>query len=346
MSQYITLRGKGYSVLLSKKTLLISLVLFLLCFAASVISASIGTIRIPLLDVVKVLLGVGDPSVEMIVMKLRLPRIVIGMLVGASLAVAGAILQGMIRNPLTSPDVVGITEGASLGAVCFFFFLSETVSIHMLPLFTITGAFLGTAVIYLLAWKHGVSPLRLVLIGIGTSAVFKSLSYMLMISTPNFFIGAKSLTFMTGSIYGTSWDKDVAILLPWVAFLLPLTCIQARNINVQQLGDEVTASVGGSVQVQRFILILLSIALAGAAVSVGGAISFIGLIAPHIARKLVGPAFGGVLPVSALIGSLILVLADLIARTILPPLDLPAGIFTAAVGAPFFIYLLYRQRHT
>ncbi|MFC0211689.1 FecCD family ABC transporter permease [Paenibacillus chartarius] len=344
MSKYIPLRGKGVSVLMAKRTLLITLVLLLVCFVAVVISAGIGTMRIPPIEVLKVLLGFGDPSVEMIVLNLRLPRILIGVLVGASLASAGAILQGMIRNPLASPDIIGITEGASLGAVCFFFFLSEAVSIHMLPFFTIIGAFAGTALIYMLAWKHGVSPLRLVLIGIGMSAVFKSFSYMLMISTPNFFIGAKSLTFMTGSIYGTSWDKDVAILLPWVLVLLPLTYIQARNINVQQLGDEVTASVGGRVQVQRLILILLSIALAGAAVSVGGAISFIGLIAPHIARKLVGPAFGGVLPVSALIGSLILVLADLIARTVLSPLDLPAGIFTAAVGAPFFIYLLYRQR--
>ena len=331
--------------MLGKKSLITVIILLLLCIGTVILSTGIGTVRIHPLDVIRVLTGQGDSAMSMIILKLRLPRILVAVLVGASLAVAGAILQGMIRNPLASPDIVGISEGASLGAVCFFFFFAGSVSIHLLPVIAIVCAFIATAAIYLLAWKHGVSPLRLVLIGIGMSAAFKSVSYMLMISTSDYFIGAKSLTFMTGSIYGTSWEKDVWTLLPWVAILLPITFIQARNINVQQLGDEVATGVGGKVQRQRLLLLFLSVALAGAAVAIGGAITFIGLIAPHIARKLVGPAFGGVLPVSALIGALILLLSDMAARTLFAPLDLPAGIFTAAVGAPFFIYLLYRQRN-
>lgn len=331
--------------MLGKKSLITVIILLLLCIGTVILSTGIGTVRIHPLDVIRVLTGQGDSAMSMIILKLRLPRILVAVLVGASLAVAGAILQGMIRNPLASPDIVGISEGASLGAVCFFFFFAGSVSIHLLPVVAIVCAFIATAAIYLLAWKHGVSPLRLVLIGIGMSAAFKSVSYMLMISTSDYFIGAKSLTFMTGSIYGTSWEKDVWTLLPWVAILLPITFIQARNINVQQLGDEVATGVGGKVQRQRLLLLFLSVALAGAAVAIGGAITFIGLIAPHIARKLVGPAFGGVLPVSALIGALILLLSDMAARTLFAPLDLPAGIFTAAVGAPFFIYLLYRQRN-
>lgn len=321
------------------------IILFLLCIGTVILSTGIGSVRIHPLDVVRVLTGQGDSTMSMIIMKLRLPRILIAVLVGASLAVAGAILQGMIRNPLASPDIVGISEGASLGAVCFFFFFADSVSIHLLPVVAIVCAFIATAAIYFLAWKHGVSPLRLVLIGIGMSAAFKSVSYMLMISTSDYFIGAKSLTFMTGSIYGTSWEKDIWTLLPWVAILLPITFIQARNINIQQLGDEVATGVGSKVQRQRLLLLFLSVALAGASVAIGGTITFIGLIAPHIARKLVGPAFGAVLPVSALIGALILLLSDMAARTLFAPLDLPAGIFTAAVGAPFFIYLLYRQRN-
>lgn len=345
MGKYITFRSKRLSFLLGKKSLITVIILLLLCIGTVILSTGIGSVRIHPLDVVRVLTGQGDSAMSMIIMKLRLPRILIAVLVGASLAVAGAILQGMIRNPLASPDIVGISEGASLGAVCFFFFFAGGVTIHLLPVAAIICAFVATAVIYFLAWKHGVSPLRLVLIGIGMSAAFKSISYMLMISTSDYFIGAKSLTFMTGSIYGASWEKDVWTLLPWVAILLPITFIQARNINVQQLGDEVATGVGGKVQRQRLLLLFLSVALAGAAVAIGGTITFIGLIAPHIARKLVGPAFGAVLPVSALIGALILLLSDMAARTLFAPLDLPAGIFTAAVGAPFFIYLLYRQRN-
>lgn len=154
----------------------------------------------------------------------------------------------------------------------------------------------------------------------------------------------KSLTFMTGGIYGVSWDKDVYVLAPWVGVLIPLTWLLARHVNVQQLGDDVAASVGTRVEQKRLVLPPLSVALAGSAVAIGGAISFIGLMAPHIARKLVGPSFGGVIPASALIGALILLLADLVARTAFAPLDIPAGVFTAAIGAPFFIYLLLRQR--
>lgn len=344
MGKYVALRGKKFSFLLGKKTLLAIIVLLILCVGAVVASVGIGSVRIHPLDMIRVLAGIDDATISMIVFNLRLPRILTAVMVGASLAVAGAILQGMIRNPLASPDIVGITEGATLGAVCFFFFFADRITIHLLPVAAIICAFAATAAIYLLAWKHGVSPLRLVLIGIGMSAAFKSLSYTMMISATDYFIGAKTLTFMTGSIYGTSWEKDVWTLLPWVAVLLPITFIQARNMNLQQLGDEVATGVGGKVQRQRLLLVFLSVALSGAAVAIGGAITFIGLIAPHIARKLVGPAFGGVLPVSALIGALIMVLSDLAARTLFAPLDLPAGIFTAAVGAPFFIYLLYRQR--
>ncbi|MNJ59650.1 putative siderophore transport system permease protein YfhA [compost metagenome] len=167
---------------------------------------------------------------------------------------------------------------------------------------------------------------------------------MLIISGP-LQLAQRSLTFMTGSIYGTSWDKDVLTLLPWVAVLLPLTWLQARNINIQALGDDVASSAGAHIQKQRLVLLLLSVALAGAAVAIGGAIGFIGLMAPHMARKLVGSSFGSVLPVSALLGAIILLLADLVARTAFLPNDVPAGVLTAAIGAPFFMYLLYRNRN-
>ena len=184
---------------------------------------------------------------------------------------------------------------------------------------------------------------RLVLIGIGVSAHQINLLYADHIRTAA--VG-RPLSYLHGRrIYGMSWDKDVMTLSPWIAVLLPLTWSQARNVNIQALGDDVASGTGAQVQKRRLILIGLSVALAGVAISIGGAIAFIGLMAPHMARRLVGPNFGSVLPVSALIGAILLLVADLVARTAFLPRDVPAGVFTAAIGAPFFLYLLYRNRN-
>lgn len=346
MGKYKSLRSANskLSFLIESRTVWITIILFILCIAVMLISTGIGSLYISPLGVIKAIFGRGEAMEQVVVEELRLPRIVIATLVGASLAVAGAILQGVIRNPLASPDVTGITEGASLGAVLFIFLFGGTVSIHWMPLAAIGGALLMAALLYILSWKHGVEPLRLILVGIGLSSAVKALSYMFIISGP-LQLAERSLVFMSGTIYGTSWDKDVYTLLPWVAILLPITWLQARNVNIQALGDDVASGAGASVQKQRLFLIFLSVALAGAAVAIGGAITFIGLMAPHMARKLVGSSFGSVLPVSALLGALILLLADLAARTLFLPRDVPAGVLTAAIGAPFFIYLLYRNRN-
>jgi iron complex transport system permease protein len=334
---------ENLSFLLHYRTLWVCFILLALNAIMILFSAGNGSSHISAPDVLRTLFGYGSDVQETIIYKLRLPRIVTAVLVGASLAVSGAILQAIIRNPLASPEMVGITGGATLGAVSFFFFFAETVTIHLLPVASIAGAFIVTGFIYMFAWKKGVSPLRLVIIGIGVTTALSAITYMLLISGP-MVLALKSLTFMTGSIYGVSWDKDVLTLLPWVVVLFPVVFIQARNINVQELGDDVAAGIGSHVQLQRLLLLIYSVSLAGAAVAIAGAVTFIGLMSPHIARKLVGPGYGGVLPVSALVGSLIMLSSDLVARTAFTPLDIPAGVFTAAVGAPFFIYLLIRQR--
>ncbi|MGO4108090.1 FecCD family ABC transporter permease [Paenibacillus sp. YAF4_2] len=346
MSKYKTFRWDKpkLSYLLEHKALWTALILFLLCIAAAILSTGIGSQFIAPIDVIKSIIGKGSAMHDVIVLKLRLPRIVIALLVGAALASAGAVLQGLIRNPLASPDVTGITEGASLGTVLFLFFLGGHVSVHWMPVAAILGAYAVTVILYLLSWKKGASPLRMVLIGTGLSAAFKSISYMFIIASP-YFLANRAMTFMTGSIYGSSWEKDVYTLLPWLIVLLPATWLMARHVNVQALGDDVAGSAGANVQKHRLILLLLSVSLAGAAIAIGGAIAFIGLMAPHMARKLVGSSFGGLLPVSALLGAIILLVSDLVARTVFAPLDIPAGVFTAAIGAPFFLYMLYRHRN-
>ncbi|QAY67959.1 FecCD family ABC transporter permease [Paenibacillus protaetiae] len=346
MSKYQSLRSSRgkYSFLVEKRAVKATLLLLLLCAAAMVVSTGIGSQFVSPIEVIKALFGHADPTNQIIVTKLRLPRVVTAVLVGASLAVAGAVLQGIIRNPLASPDVTGITEGASLGTVLFIFIFGGSLSIVWMPVAAMIGAFAITGLLYILAWKRGISPLRLVLIGIGVSAAAKSISYMFIIGGP-MQLAQRSLTFMTGSIYGVSWQHDVRMLLPWLIVLLPATWLQARHMNIQMLGDDVAQSAGSRVQMHRLILLVLSVALAGAAVSIGGAIAFIGLMAPHMARRLVGSSFGSIVPVSALLGAIILLLADLAARTLFLPRDIPAGVLTAAIGAPFFLFQLYRNRN-
>lgn len=198
-------------------------------------------------------------------------------------------------------------------------------------------------IMYVLAWNRGVTSTRLVLIGIGVAATTSAMTMLMIILSP-ITAASRAYIWLTGSIYGASWEHVYA-LLPWVMVFIPLAIVFSRNLNVQELGDEIAKGVGNPVQFHRSILLFISVALAGSAVAVAGAIGFIGLIAPHIARKLVGSVYGGLIPVAALIGSLLLLIADTIARTAFLPLDIPAGVFTASVGAPFFIYLLYKNRN-
>ncbi|MFC5528768.1 FecCD family ABC transporter permease [Cohnella yongneupensis] len=345
MKNYSIIRFKKVPVsfFLHKRTVAVTIALAVASIAAFLLSTTLGDMRIHPLDVIQAMFGNGTEEHVIVVQSLRLPRIVAAFLVGAALAVAGAILQGIIRNPLASPDIIGITSGASVAAVAFISYLSGKVSIVWLPVAAMAGAAITSIVIYLLAWKRGVTAIRLVLIGIGINFLLASLTKVMLVMNPNFTSG-QIYVWLTGTVYGTDWSI-VWMLVPWVSVFIPLAFVFARNVNVLQLGDDIAAGAGSAIQRQRFILLMISVALAGAAVSVGGAISFVGLIAPHMTRKLVGPSFGGVLPVSALIGGLMVVVADTVARTAFLPYDIPVGVFTAGIGAPFFIYLLYRNRN-
>lgn len=288
------------------------------------------------------LTGKGPEELSFIVRELRTPRMLVACLVGSCLALSGAILQAVIRNPLAAPDVVGITGGASVGAVAFITCLPGLYSIHLLPVAAIVGAFLAALLVYALAWKRGASSLRLVLVGIGVSSLLSAVTSFMM-TFGGTYTATSAYIWLTGTIYGSSW-QHVWTLLPWAAVAFAIVYFNTRNIGVQLLGDELAIGLGSRVERQRLGLIMLSVALAGAAVSIGGVIGFVGLIAPHMARKLTGPVMSRLLPVSALLGAIIVTAADLVARTVFLPLDIPVGVFTSAIGAPFFIYLLYRSK--
>ncbi|MFD2611843.1 FecCD family ABC transporter permease [Paenibacillus gansuensis] len=342
---FYTFRNKklGLSGQIRRKNVWIMFSLLFLLFALLVASASIGAVSLEPFRVLKVFFGAGTAKDTLIVNQLRMPRAAASILIGAALGVSGAMMQGMGRNPLASPDILGITSGASAAAVGFLV-LFESASIHLLPFASFGGALLTAALIYAAAWKRGVGPLTFVLVGVGIGFVMSALTTLLIVTSP-MYLTSKALNWLAGSVYGTTWAQ-VGALTPWFLIFFVLALLFTRRLNAQQMGDDAAQSVGSAVQKDRLLLLLIIVALAGSAVAVGGAIGFVALIAPHIARRLVGPSFGSLLPVSALTGAAVVTASDLAARTAFSPLDLPVGLITSAVGAPFFIYLLYKNRNS
>jgi len=345
MPKYMTIRLKSdrISFQIALKTCLITLILSLLLVLLMILGLSAGSDFIHPLIVIQELFGYGSGDYNFVLHTLRLPRVLMALLVGAALGVAGLILQGIIRNPLAAPDIIGVTSGASVGAIVFIVYFMGTVSIQFLPLAAIIGASIVSFIIYLLSWKKGVTPIRMVLIGIGISALAKAMVTMLLVIS-NVAATTKAYLWLTGSLYGANM-QDVYLLLPWVLVLLPLTFIMARIVNVKELGDDIAIGLGVKVQIYRLFFLLISVMLAGSAVAFAGGIAFVGLVAPHMSRMLVGRSFAALIPVTAIIGGIIVIAADIVARTAFLPKDLPTGVFTAAIGAPFFIYLLFRTRN-
>lgn len=331
------------SMAFSPRTLMVIFGLVLVSLAITGVALSVGHVTLSPMTVLHHLLGNSTGPESFIIDTLRLPRIVMAFLVGAALAVSGLILQALVRNPLASPDIIGISGGASVAAVAFLSFLTPWLSIHWLPVAAIGGAALAAIAIYSLAWQRGVTPVRLVLVGIGLSAAMGAAT-TLMITLSPISTTMTAYVWLTGSVYGADWG-DVRALAPWLIVLLPLALFHARAIDLQEFGDHLATGLGLSVQRNRLVLLALSVALAGAAVAHAGAIGFVGLIAPHIARRLTDRHFAGLAPVAAMVGGLLVMIADLAGRTLFVPLDLPAGVFVSAIGAPFFVYLLYRQRY-
>ncbi|MGY8809703.1 MAG: FecCD family ABC transporter permease [Pseudomonadales bacterium] len=343
MHKSLTLRSGGFSRRIDLATLwrlLVALVLTLLVMLGAL---SLGKVNLSPLKVLELLWHGGDDQLVFIVEQLRLPRLLLAALVGAALSISGLILQSIIRNPLASPDLLGITSGASAAAVIYLSFFSMLFGSQFLPLAAMLGAGLAALAIYLLAWQRGASPLRLVLIGVGVSALLMAVTTFTLVFSP-LTTTLSAYVWLTGSVYGANWSEPRA-LAGCLLIIMPLLVLLARQVRVQQLDDALAQGIGVQVQWLRAALLLVSAALAGAAVAWGGAIAFVGLIAPHIAKRLVAPGFAGQAVMAALVGANVVMLADLIGRTLFLPLDLPAGIFVAVLGTPYFLYLLINQPH-
>lgn len=318
------------------------LILVLVTLAAVVLNVGQGEYPIPPLDVVKTILGFSiKPDYDFIINTLRLPRTIVAWGVGMGLAISGTILQSLTRNPLADPSIIGVNAGASIAAVTLIIFFPN-IPLFALPLSAFAGALAVALFIYLLAWDKGSSPLRLILVGVGVAAVLGAVT-TLLVTFGEINSVSQALVWLAGSVYGRSWGH-VRSMLPWLIVFVPLSLMLSVQLNVLTLGDDLARGLGARVEWQRGLLLLISAALAGVAVATAGMIGFVGLMAPHLGRQLVGPTHEGLMLTAALMGGLIVVLADLLGRLLFAPIELPCGVITAAVGAPYFIYLLIRNR--
>ncbi len=330
---------KQYSLRLDKRASGVCLILSGLLVTIVFISLSHGDYAMSITDVVKTLFGGGDATQKMVLWNLRLPRVIVGLLVGMAMSVAGAMLQGLTRNPLADPGIIGINQGAAVTAVAMLVWF-DNVSIHWLPLAAFVGGTATAISIYLLAWKGGSSPIRLVLVGIGVAAFASALTTMMIVFSDIDRVG-QAYMWLSGSVYGRNWDSVLSLFL-WLLVLLPLAYGLAMTMNTMLQDDNSIRAMGVNIEQSRLLLLIISVALASASVSAAGVFSFLGLVAPHISRLLVGSTYQGLIPVSAMVGACIVVGADFIGRTVIAPSQIPAGLVTAMIGAPYFFWQMKR----
>ena len=272
-------------------------------------------------------------------MEYRLPRAVLAILLGGALAISGVLVQSVVRNPLASPDILGINNAAGLVAVSVLMFLPN-LAFYWMPIF----AFLGGVLSFVILWNvcgFSFRPIKMAIIGVALSALWAAISHYLMLTNPVEINTA--MLWLTGSLWGRSWSY-LNVVLPWLVVLLPLPFIFCRDLDTLGLGENKASTLGVTVNKVQISVLVLAVALSTTAVAICGPIAFLGLVAPHLARRLVGGRHRTLLPAALIIGALLLQLSDILARVIDPPTELPAGILTAIIGAPYFFYLLMRTK--
>ncbi|PIC76059.1 iron ABC transporter permease [Sporosarcina sp. P19] len=324
---------------LARKRVIVLVTSGSLLIIAAVLSLMIGPVSFSIQEIWNGIFIANDTMERRIVWELRFPRVLVGMIVGISLAVAGAILQGVMRNPLADPGIIGVSSGAGLAATVIM--IIYPAYIMFLPLAAFLGALATAVVIYALSWRGGASPLRIILVGVAINAVIGACMSALMLLYSDRVQAV--LPWLAGGIAGVGWVQfEVIIYYAIAAFVLAIFSV--KHIRILRLGDEVAKLLGHHVERSRFFLIVLSTLLAGMAVSVSGLIGFVGLVVPHIMRSIVGGDYRFLLPASALGGGLLVVVADTIARTVFNPIELPVGILLSFLGGPFFLYLIQKRR--
>lgn len=320
------------------KTVLSFAVLAVLLVALFFAAINTGSLQVTFQELLRGLFVAYDDTVATIY-DLRFPRIVISMLAGAAIAVSGVLFQAVLKNPLADPGIIGISSGASFVAVLITAFAPGLY--FFTPLFAFAGGVAAFFLVYSLSWKGGLSPLRIILVGVAVNAMFTGLSNALNSMNGGNMSGVAAI--VNGNITMKTWE-DVHTLAPYVAAGLILAILFTGTCNLLSLEDRTARSLGVNVNAMRMVISLIAVLLASISTAVAGAVSFLGLIVPHIGRLLVGSDHRKLVPFSMLLGAFTFLLADTIGRTIAAPYEVSASVIMSVVGGPFFIILLRRSK--
>lgn len=322
---------------IASRNLIALIGLLAITIAASLWSLGVGAVAIPVDVIVNTVFNLPGEQQTYIIMRSRLPRILMALLAGGALGLSGAIIQAVVRNPLASPNIIGINSGAALfalGLVLWFPAVPET----FLPLAACLGGVIAAGFVIVVAHRRRVSAIHLALIGVAVGFVFESgVDYLLVVNTDR--ETSAAMMWLTGSLVGRTWNHVLISWLPLVT-LSALALVLSFRLDLIALGEETATGLGLRVPIQRIVMLLVATLLASVSVAFVGVMGFIGLMAPHIARRLVGGGHRLLLPTSMLVGMALVVLADGTGRAVAPPLEISAGIVTALIGAPFFIYIM------
>lgn len=331
-----------------KKTRVVIVLLAVLLVIACAITLCWGSYQVSVGDVVKTLFGNGTKMQNVAVLSIRLPRLLVGAFVGIALSTAGAILQTITKNDLADTGIIGINAGAAVAAVLFITYQTDSyyselgsLSIFVLPFMAIVGATVAAFIVYMLSSRKGIRPKRLLLIGIGLNAGLNAL-----ISFVTFRGGVgdynRVLIWTSGSLWGSGWNY-VKVIVPIVVIMVSLVLLNHKKLDVLNLSDESALSLGLNLDKERKKFLSFAVILAGTATAFAGNIGFLGLIAPHMARKIVGPFHKHFVTVSAMISVTIILIADAVSRNLFSPLEIPVGITVSIFGVPYFIYLMMKE---
>jgi len=343
---------KGASSLVEGKEAALSGILIFLVLMGGFLAVSYGSWSIEKQDVLRILLakcglygGPIDRVESTIVWDGRMPRLVVAFLVGFSLAAAGAVMQGVFKNPMASPGVIGISSGAALGAVVALYLGLAAMSLFLLPLASILFAMITLALVFIIATSRGHTSIStLLLAGIALNLIFGALtSFVITLSTREFDVGRVIVTWLMGDLNNRSWEHAQIVLL---TTLLGVTCTLffVKDLNILMIGEETASNLGVNIRLARNMLLLASSVMTGGAIAVSGVIGFVGLLAPHMVRGLIGPDNRKLIPLAGLLGAVFVIYADLFVRLVVQ-VDLKIGILTSLMGGPFFLYLIIRYRN-
>ena len=295
----------------------------ILLIAGVLLSMKLGAVPLTWGELYQIITGGDTSKIGQIIMTIRLPRVVVGFLAGMNLALAGVILQGILRNPLADPGIIGITSGGAF--------------VMLVPIGAFVGALVASFLVYGISWQGGLNPLRLILAGVAVAAFFGGFNTILSVFYPDRVQG--TVSWMAGGFVGRSWD-DVMMIWPYTAIGIIGSMISIRWLTLLSLGDDTARTLGVHVERCRLSLLVLASLLAASAVSVSGMLGFVGLIVPHVARLIVGVDYRYLIPTSMVFGGILIVYADTLARMMIAPGEIPVGVLMSFLGAPFFLYLL------